>query len=411
MIGNSDFDEISDLILKDFLGIISSGENDHLNNLADKYGLTGRSCLDKKHISDKAFAAFANAENSIESKTAYKKFKSQTQSKHGPLNKPLFRYWNVAASILLILSIIYARHLSCPQSEDSDKISMIDNYYFNNLIVPNDNTPVIILSSGYKIPINNGKLEINESEGTSISVLKRELIYKSDSSGLKFPLSLNNLWNTLFVPSGLEYKVLLSDGSEIMVNSKSSIKFLINNTLNDRVVYLSGEAYFKVKNIDNKPFVVKTSKGDIRVLGTEFNVRDYNDEKAVVTTLEKGMVEYKPKDKRKQSVIILPGIQVIDDAGSNELKIDLVNTSLYTSWIDGKYIFEDTSLEEIIKMLEKWYAVKFIYDSKDVKQIHYTGVLKKYENIYSVLDFLETSEDISFQIFGETIIIKKRCKL
>ncbi|MDD4638523.1 MAG: DUF4974 domain-containing protein, partial [Bacteroidales bacterium] len=70
--------------------------------------------------------------------------------------------------------------------------------------------------------------------------------------------------------------------------------------------------------------------------------------------------------------------------------------------------FEDTSLEEIMKVLEKWYDVKFIYDSKEIKKIHYTGVLKKYENINSMLDFLETSEEISFQIFGETIIIKNK---
>jgi len=251
-------------------------------------------------------------------------------------------------------------------------------------------------------------LEIRESGGTVLNISKRELCYTDDPLGFKFPRSINNLWNTLYVPSGSDYNVILADGSEIKVNSKSSIRFKINDTQDDRVVYLSGEAYFKVENIDNKPFVVRTSKGDIRVLGTEFNVRNYDDEKAVITTLEKGMIKYNPKDVRKPSIIILPGIQVIDDDYSNELRIELVNTYLYTSWKDGKYIFEDTSLEEIMKVLEKWYDVKFIYDSKEIKKIHYTGVLKKYENINSMLDFLETSEEISFQIFGETIIIKNK---
>jgi ferric-dicitrate binding protein FerR (iron transport regulator) len=147
--------------------------------------------------------------------------------------------------------------------------------------------------------------------------------------------------------------------------------------------------------------------GDINVLGTSFNVRDYPDEHSVTITLEEGVIKYNSTNKDKKPVTLESGFQITDSKNNREININHVNTSLFTSWKDGNYIFENASLEEIMKILGKWYNVTFIYDSQEIKQIRYTGILKRYTNISRTLDFLESCEDVLFQLSGKTVIIKK----
>ncbi|MEG2229127.1 MAG: DUF4974 domain-containing protein, partial [Odoribacter sp.] len=161
-----------------------------------------------------------------------------------------------------------------------------------------------------------------------------------------------------------------------------------------REVFLKGEAYFKVAKNEAQPFIVSTSNGQIQVMGTSFNVRDYAEEGKVVTTLVEGKVDY--VSERYKRVSLQPGY-MLEDNGSKDYRIRKVNTLEYTGWKDGKYIFENASVEEIMTTLERWYDVTVFYRNEEVRNLHFTGDLERYASINTLLNFMEMGGDVRFE--------------
>lgn len=145
------------------------------------------------------------------------------------------------------------------------------------------------------------------------------------------------------------------------------------------------------------PFIVKTSKGKIRVLGTSFNVRDYGNENETVTTLVSGKVLYSSKITNEEKLTLLPGFQVVD-RGEGQPELRKVDLLFYTGWRDGKYVFEDTSLEDIMNTLERWYDIEVFYVTLEVKKLRFTGDLERYKSISIFLNLIETGGDVKFNV-------------
>jgi len=124
----------------------------------------------------------------------------------------------------------------------------------------------------------------------------------------------------------------------------------------------------------------------------------------VVTTLVEGKVVYKASE-RHEAVIILPGYQLIDN-GYEELAPQEVDVEMYVGWKDGRYIFEDATLEEIMQVLSKWYNVTVFYKNEKMKNLHFTGDIERYENINDFLHFMELGGKVVFNIQDKTIIIE-----
>ena len=160
------------------------------------------------------------------------------------------------------------------------------------------------------------------------------------------------MYNTVTIPRGGEYRLELSDGTKVWLNAETELRFPVSFSGNTRDVYLKGEAYFEVKKDADCPFLVHSSMGCVKVLGTSFNVRYYADEREVVTTLESGKVMYFSDDLSK-TVVLSPGQQAVDKEGDSlELKavsythLDVYKRQLSDSIMTSFLLQRSTSIPE-----------------------------------------------------------------
>lgn len=152
--------------------------------------------------------------------------------------------------------------------------------------------------------------------------------------------------------------ITLTDGTEIILNANTEINVKTFNSFSRELEITKGEAFFKVVH-NNSPFIVSTPKGTIKVLGTEFNVNAYSNQKFSVF-LKKGKIEMTIK---KEKIILKPGQCLEEQANNNFALVDLNDNRNY-AWIDNKLVFENTSLSEVVSVLEDTYKVKFVYDAQ-----------------------------------------------
>ena len=211
-------------------------------------------------------------------------------------------------------------------------------------------------------------------------------------------------YNTLNVPKGGEYSLILPDGSRVWLNSETTLRFPVQFAGGKRVVYLSGEAYFQVKKDTSAAFHVCTKQQKITVLGTTFNVSAYENDRFTETTLIEGKVAVEGGAER---VVMKPSEQYILDKRSGVGELKEVETEFYTSWIDGKFYFTSFTFEEIVKKLERWYDFTMIYEEDDIRQMRFSGVINKHRPIEEMLRFLEKTTDIHFKISGKNIVAGK----
>lgn len=214
-------------------------------------------------------------------------------------------------------------------------------------------------------------------------------------------------YNTIIVPRGGEYNLLLADGSSVKMNSESKLSFPEKFIGKDRRVRLTGEALFNVAKDMEHPFIVETKNGEIEVLGTEFNVNAYPDEKFVRTTLVNGKVSFLGEGM-KNTIVITPGEQVTYDKDAGKVKISKVNPEVYTAWAEGKWIIEGQRLEDIMKQLARWYDVVVFYRNPEAKDLVFTGDLEKYSNCEVVLDIISMTTNVIFEIKDKVITVKMK---
>ena len=211
-------------------------------------------------------------------------------------------------------------------------------------------------------------------------------------------------YNTLRVPRGGEYSITLSDGTIVYLNSESELRYPVNFVGRDRRVYLSGEAYFDVVQDEAHPFIVDMGNSSVRVLGTSFDVRAYADEDEVLTTLVQGSVKF---SAGKEFVTLEPGKQaVLGKSGSIETRE--VDTYLYTAWKEGVFAFKRQRLEEIMKVVARWYDVNIFWENVSQKEVTFTGKMKRYDDFSKVVEVLEMTGNTEFVIKENNIFIREK---
>ena len=270
-------------------------------------------------------------------------------------------------------------------------------------ILPGSLKAELILANGERIVLDSEArskemeaLGIKLENDTVNGLLKYEAGAVDNSIGMKY--------NTLNVPKGGEYSLILPDGSRVWLNSETTLRFPVQFTGGKRVVYLSGEAYFRVKKDTSAAFHVYTKQQEITVLGTTFNVSAYENDWFTETTLIEGKVAGEGGAER---VVMKPSEQYILDKRSGVGELKEVETEFYTSWIDGKFYFTSFTFEEIVKKLERWYDFTMIYEEDDIRQMRFSGVINKHRPIEEMLRFLEKTTDIHFKISGKNIVAGK----
>ena len=214
------------------------------------------------------------------------------------------------------------------------------------------------------------------------------------------------VFNKVEVPYGGIYSLVLADGTKVYLNSGSSLEFPSRFGKKERLVKVSGEAYFEVAKNKEWPFVVSAGETGVKVLGTEFNVKSYADEAGVYTTLVEGSVAILRGGK--ELLRLRPGEQSYYNKGVGNVTVKEVDTGVFTAWKDGMFYFKDMTLGEILKTIARWYDVEVFYVNAGVQGIVYNGKMPMYSGIGDVLRKFELSGEVRFELNGRTLTVYEK---
>lgn len=274
----------------------------------------------------------------------------------------------------------------------------VQTVYVEPAVKPGGKLAVLTLSTGKQVELAGGVSAISE-QGAEISTsTDNELVYKQ----VENRMPVNEVYNTITIPRGGEYKLVLADGTTVWLNSDSYIRFPVTFSGDKRQVELRGEAYFEVAKNMEKPFIVRINDYDICVTGTQFNVRDYSNE-SVVTTLVEGSIQL---ERGKQIQKLVPGQQALLVNGRWIIKE--VDVTDFIGWREGAFNFKEVCLENIINELARWYDFDVYYQNAEVKNYHFTAWFRRNASIEEVIEVLEKTKKIQMRLDGKTLIVQKK---
>lgn len=206
----------------------------------------------------------------------------------------------------------------------------------------------------------------------------------------------------VFVPKGQVNQIFLADGTRIWVNSETRLTFPSVFAANKREIKLEGEAFFEVAKDKSRPFVVEVNGQQIEVLGTSFNVRAYNNSDKIETTLETGQIRLITGN---QEILLHPGEQSLFNKTNKQVTVSKVNPVTFSCWKDGRYEFQDEDLNEVFKVVERWYDVQILADETYFGGMHFSGVIKRNKDVKHFLDLLNLTTPIHYEIKADKILI------
>lgn len=303
--------------------------------------------------------------------------------------------WIAAASVVVIGGV--SAWILLSQEPDVDNLSVTEKFESGKAIV------TLEMASGLKYRLDTlssvvRNNRVNVAFDNNDGVLK---IKEQDSLADGTTKEIG--YNTINVPYGGTYTVELCDGTKVYLNSGTTLEFPSRFDGKVRSVILKGEAYFDVARNVSKPFVVEVDEMKVKVLGTSFNVKSYVDEPGVYTTLVEGSVailrDGQPEKKIK------PGEQAYYNKGVGTLSIAEVDVNEFTSWKDGLFYFKDIALEEILRIVSRWYDLEVFYMNQGAKSVIYSGKLPMYSSVEDVLRKFEISGDVRFELKGRTLTV------
>ena len=263
-------------------------------------------------------------------------------------------------------------------------------------VQPGKKQAVLTLSSGLQVMLADTIVHVNEKGMVISNLPNKELVYKIMNNTMK----TETIYNTVTVPRGGEYKLVLADGTTVWLNSDSHIRYPVTFSSNTRQVELEGEAYFEVTKDVEKPFIVRMNEYNVRVTGTQFNVRNYSNE-SLATTLVEGGVQIERRGKVDE---LRPGQQAVLE--NNEIRIRVVNVDEQVAWRHGAFGFTQCRLENIMEELARWYDVDVFYMNQQVKDYHFSAWFKRSSSINEVISILEKTKRISLDLKGRILTVK-----
>lgn len=197
---------------------------------------------------------------------------------------------------------------------------------------------------------------------------------------------------------GTRSTVVLPDGSKVWLNSGSKLSYGNDFNQNSRKVFLTGEAFFKVAANKFKPFDVVTGRFTVRAVGTEFNVFSYDNDE-FETSLERGATQLFQSGNINQEPVLKmkPGQRVVYNSRQDKLTLSNDDVSQFSAWREGKLIFKNTSMSEVIMKLERWYNVDIELKDPDLLKYRFTAIFKN-ETIQQALEMLSFTSPIKYEI-------------
>ncbi len=271
-------------------------------------------------------------------------------------------------------------------------------------VLPGGSIAVLTLADGTKInldKVKNGK--IAHQAGWNVSKKEGSQLVYSLATTADQPADASKLFNLIETPRGGEYQVILPDGTRVWLNAASSLRYPAVFTGNERRVELKGEAYFEVAHNAKMPFRVESNRQLVEVLGTHFNISGYADDKVIKTTLLEGSVIVSVgNDISRQK--LKPGQQAVVGQSGASIRVRSVDVEESIAWKKGYFLFNDESIESIMRKVARWYDVDVQYIGK-IPAVGFNGTVLKSKNISGVLKILELTKAVHFKVKGRRVMV------
>jgi len=197
----------------------------------------------------------------------------------------------------------------------------------------------------------------------------------------------------------------LPDGTEVFMNAMSTLSYDMAYASDNRNVKIIGEAFFKVQKNKTLPFVVQTDSLTIEALGTQFIVRNHNDEAYAEALLVEGSIEV---NDCASSLILVPGEAIEYEKAKLKMTKKTFNRGLSLAWTKGQLYFSNDGIDQVVRKIEHWYGVKVIYNSKEFNSETLTLKMRKEETLYNLLAVVSEAMHLNYRMVNDEIIIKKR---
>lgn len=307
-------------------------------------------------------------------------------------------FYQVAAMLILLISVgtlFYLHRLA--EREQRMEIA-------NSRVQPGSSKAILKLGDGRQVVLDQKsfELKVNSEQiiiGDSATLSYQENPWKEEKEEENRKIDLN----TVEVPAGGEYQLILADGTKVWLNAESALTYPVYFRDSVRKVVLEGEAYFEVAHNANVPFVVETSVGAvIEVTGTQFNIKAYRDKQEVKATLVEGGVQVTAGQHKTR---LHPRQQFSYDKKTGIALVQEVNVREVVAWKNGYFIFDNTPLEEILETIHRWYDIEIVYRDPAVKHLNFTGDLSKYDAFEAVLRMFEDTRKVKLEIQGNKLFV------
>ncbi|MGN6298975.1 MAG: FecR family protein [Ginsengibacter sp.] len=291
----------------------------------------------------------------------------------------------VAAGGLLVYNDIRVKKPSVYVSKDISKQE----------ITPGHNGATLHLSNGKTIDLDTAKDGvIADQNGVQIVKKNGKLNYVGKADDV--------IYNDIVTSRGQQWQLELSDGTKVWLNAASSIHYPLSFKGKERIVKITGEAYFEVVHNKAQPFKIQVGNIQIEDIGTELNVNAYTDEPSLKTTLINGSIKVSTANETR---FLTPGQQAITLKDNNSIEVKKeVNVDEVISWKNGQIQFENESLQTIMRQISRWYDVDITYDG-DIPRKIFTGAISKKSDLSELLKILKF-EGVHFTLEGRTIVVK-----
>lgn len=380
-------------------------EKELFDILADKY-LSGEASEGEKklleeylrRLGEKKVEDFSEVQLTEITNEIYKRVSEQIEKEKTPVipfrRKPLVRIAAAAAVVLILLSGYWLIF----NQKNEGKIARKE-IPANKDFSPGSDVAILTLDNGKQIVLDTAKGTIDKQGDVTVINLNGKISYNRSSQKIKEEIA----YHTISTPRGGQYQLTMADGSQVWLNSLSSIRFPTLFSGSDRRVEITGEAYFEVAHDASKPFHVTVNGMDIQVLGTHFNVNAYTDEPAIKTTLLEGSVKISKGNKLQ---MLSPGeqAQLNYDGDFNLVKNADVDAAV--AWKNGLFNLKGANIKEIMRQISRWYKADIEYEG-DVSGIDFYGEVSRRQNVSELLTIMEKTGIVHFKIEGEKIIVSK----
>src|SRR5688572_4895755 len=323
---------------------------------------------------------------SIETEKALQEKKSKLVFKRP---REAIRFWRyaVAASIIITAGILmYVFRDSNNEKKNNVVVTNSED------LLPGSDKATLALSNGKIIILGETDRDTTINEQIKILSQKGEIVYSNKDSEKELE------YHTLTIPRKGHYRLVLPDGTQVWLNSESSIRYPTAFTGKERKVFVTGETFFEVAKNKDKPFIVVTGDVQVEALGTQFNINAYSNEPFLTATLIDGAILV---SNSKNENMLKPGQQA--QIAPNNFSVVVADTMDVVAWKNDQFKFTNATIDVIMRQVERWYDAEVVYENKPTA--HFYADIPRNVPVSKLLRFLELTDKVHFKIEGSKIIV------